>query len=54
MERFPPKIENKTKISSLTTPTQHCTGFLVGAIRQEKENKIHTDRKGKNKIVFIF
>ena len=38
-ESFPLKIGNKSRISTLTTAIQHCTGGSNRPIKQEKEIK---------------
>lgn len=38
---------------SLTTSIQHCTGGVSECNEPRKINKSHTDRKRRNKAVFI-
>lgn len=44
-----PKIQNKARMSSLTTPIQPCTASPSQCNKARKINKRHTDWKGKNK-----
>lgn len=50
-ETFPPK-GNKSRRSTLTTPTQHSMGGPASA-KARKRNKSHPDWKRRNKIIPI-
>ena len=44
-ERFPPKIRNKARISTSTTPIQHCIGSPSQCNKVRKRNRSQTDWK---------
>ena len=50
---FPPKISNKTKMSSPGTSIQHCIGDSSQSNEARKRNKRHPDWKLRNKTISI-
>ena len=52
LECFPPKIKNKSRISTLITSTEHCTRSSGQCNQARKRNKQCPYCKGRRKILF--
>ena len=51
---FPTKMRNKTKVSTLTTSTQHSIGSSSHSHQTRKRNKNHPNWKGVSTAVTVF
>ena len=52
-ESFSSEFRNKTRVPTLTTPTQHSTGSPSQSKWARKRNKRHQNWKGRSKTVSI-
>ena len=46
LKAFPPKIRNKTRVSTFITSIQHSSGSPSHSDQRRKRNKINPDQKG--------
>ena len=53
-DRIPAKITNKTRMSALTTTTQHSFGSPSHNNQRRKRNKRNPNRKGRSKTITVF
>lgn len=50
---FRSKTGDKERVPNLNTLIQHTTGSSTHYNKETKENKKHTDKKGRNKTVLV-
>ena len=50
LKAFPPKIRNKTGVSTFTTIIQHSSGNPSYSIQRRKRNKRNTDWKSESEV----
>ena len=53
MKAFPPKIRNKTRVSTFTTIIQHTSGSPSYNNKRRKRNKRNPDRKRRSKTLSL-
>ena len=53
LKAFPPKIRNKTRVSSFATIIQHSSGSPSYSNQRRKRNKKNPDRKRRSKALTI-
>ena len=52
-ESIPPKIRNKTRVSTFTTIIQHSSGISRYSNQRRKINKINSDQKRRRKALTV-